>query len=83
VSLFDEYTYGKDHMFLLESLWKATNEVNLAKKWAIFKGSLRGPILAWYWKCETHKKKLSILDHYMIFHLSWYFLCGKIGGIGL
>jgi hypothetical protein len=23
------------------------------------------------------------VDHYIIFHLSWYFLGGKIGGIGL
>jgi hypothetical protein len=34
-------------------------------------------------KKSQEKYKASRMDHYIICHLSWYFMGGKIGGIGL
>jgi hypothetical protein len=56
----------------------------------VLKGEGRGKISSPHSVNDFGDKKTSlsgevwsIIDHYMIFHLSWYFLGRKIGGIGL
>jgi hypothetical protein len=55
VQLFDGSMNGDDRVLILESLWKATDEVNRTKKWDVFKGKLRGTPISWHQKCEKHK----------------------------